>query len=343
MPRTGYVLHPLYYEHQMGQGHPESPARLQAIEEMLFETRFYEELAKLEPRPATTDEIAYIHDRNYIQTIAATSGKTVYLDPDTTASPSTYSAALLAAGGLMTCVDAVMAKKLDNAFAFVRPPGHHAETDRAMGFCIFNNIAIAARYLQKKHQVGKILIVDWDLHHGNGTQHSFYEDPSILFMSAHQYPYYPGSGHFREVGAGKAEGYTINIPFPIRNGDKEYLVTFEKIFRPIAEAFRPEIILVSAGFDIYCQDPLGGMLVTAKGFGLLAASLRRLAEELCGGRLVLTLEGGYSLTGLSTGVREVLRSLSGKLPEIDSHLQGVELPEVAAAARELFRRCWPTL
>lgn len=343
MLKTGYVLHPLYYEHQMGLGHPESPARLQAIEEMLFGNRLYEELIKLEPRPATTEEIAYIHDRNYIQNIAATSGKTVYLDPDTTACPVTYSAALLAAGGLMTCAEAVATGKLDNAFAFVRPPGHHAESDRAMGFCFFNNIAIAARYLQKKHKVGKVLIVDWDLHHGNGTQHSFYDDPSVLFMSTHQYPYYPGSGHFREVGAGKGEGYTINIPFPIRNGDKEYLVTFEKVFRPIAESFHPEIILVSAGFDIYCEDPLGGMLVTAKGFGLLAASLRRLAEELCQGRLVLTLEGGYNLTGLAQGNLEVLRVLSGKLPDIDSQIKGVELPDVSKAARELFRRYWPKL
>ena len=343
MPKTGFVLHPLYLEHEMGMGHPESPDRLRAIDTMLQQEGFADTLSRIEPRDATGDEIAAIHVRNYIQVIAATSGKTVYLDPDTTACPATYSASLLAAGGLLKCGDAVVEGNLENAFAFVRPPGHHAESDRAMGFCIFNNVAIAARYLQKTHGIQKIMIVDWDLHHGNGTQHSFYDDPTVLYLSTHQFPYYPGTGSLREVGVRKGEGYTINIPFRMGMGDLDYLVTFEQVFRPIALAFRPEIILVSAGFDIYAGDPLGGMRVTDQGFGLLAASLRRMAEEICGGRMVLTLEGGYSLEGLAGGVREVLNVLGGSIPDIDALVKDADPPEVVSAAREFFRTYWKDL
>ena len=219
---------------------------------------------------------------------------------------------MLAVGGLLEACRAVMEEKIENGFALIRPPGHHAESGQAMGFCLFNNVAVAAEYLLKKFSLKRILIVDWDLHHGNGTQHSFYNRNDVLYFSTHQYPHYPGTGHWSEVGQGPGEGYTVNVPLSPGKGDSDFRFIFNSILAPIVDEYNPEFILVSAGFDIYEDDPLGGMLISASGFGALAFDLIKMAERHCSGRILFTLEGGYSLQGLRDGVKEVLLQLFGK-------------------------------
>ncbi len=304
-----------YLDHNAGEGHPESPNRLRVIYNLIDGE--FGSLPLIAPRPASEQELALVHDPGYIRTVAGTAGKPhTRLDPDTGLSARSYETARLAAGGLLNAVDALLQtqdselKTPHSIFAFVRPPGHHAEPGRGMGFCIFNNVAIAAAYAKKQYGLRRILIADWDLHHGNGTQRAFYEDPAVLFFSSHQYPYYPGSGSFSEIGSGKGEGFTVNAPFPAGFGDAEYLAVYDRILRPIALEFKPELVLVSAGFDPYFKDPLGGMEVTGEGFGRLAAIIRDIAEQTCGGRVLIALEGGYNPGGLQEGVRSVLRAFT---------------------------------
>jgi acetoin utilization deacetylase AcuC-like enzyme len=309
MTQTGIVRDNRYLEHDMGSYHVENPERLVHIYRALDELDI--PLVKIAPRAATREEITAVHDPEYVDRIAATAGKSArHLDPDTVTSPKSYEVALLAAGGLLAAIDAVMGD-LANAFALVRPPGHHAERNRAMGFCIFNNIAIGARYALSAHGLERILICDWDLHHGNGTQKTFYEDPQVLYFSTHQYPYYPGSGHYTEIGDGAGEGYTVNCPLSPGYGDADYANILRHILRPIALAYRPQLILVSAGFDIYRQDPLGGMAVTEKGFARLIDIIMDVADSVCEGRLVVTLEGGYHLEGQARSVVEVVKRMAG--------------------------------
>lgn len=305
-----------YLDHQPGDFHPESPERLRIIHGLL--DREFKDLPCIAPRLATENELALVHDPFYIQRIADTDGKAfTQLDPDTGCSSRSYQIARLAAGGLLEAIDGMLApsdpalRTPHSAFAFVRPPGHHAERDRAMGFCLFNNVAVAAEYALEKHGVQRVLIVDWDLHHGNGTQHSFYGRRDVLYFSSHQYPHYPGSGGFDEVGSGKGEGFTVNAPFPAGFGDEEYLAVYSRILKPIALEYRPELVLVSAGFDPYVKDPLGGMNVTGNGFGNLATIVREIADATCGGKVLLTLEGGYNPEGLTEGVRSVLQAMTG--------------------------------
>ncbi len=314
MAKIGVVRHPIYREHDMGLYHPESPERLQAIEREINRTSFKDPLIEIEPRPALTKELQRVHSLSYIHQISSTSGKNVRLDPDTSTSPKSYDAALLAAGGVIEAVNKVLEGKVDQAFALVRPPGHHAEDDRAMGFCLFNNVAIAAKHALEDKKLKRILIVDWDLHHGNGTQHSFYSDPRVIYFSTHQYPYYPGTGSLQEIGEGEGEGYTINVPLTTGNGDEEYANIFRQILIPVGQSFSPELILVSAGFDIHKGDPLGGMNVTETGFARLAHLILKLAEETCGGRVVFTLEGGYNVEGEAKAVVQILHTLQGELP-----------------------------
>ena len=317
MKKVGIVKDERYMNHQMGAQHPESPKRLEAIYAMLEEPDMKGIFTEVPVVRAERDALLLVHSADYVDRIASTDGKEyTYLDPDTQTSAGSYEAALLAAGGLCKAVSMVHAGEIDNAFALARPPGHHAEKERAMGFCLFNNVAVGARYAQQYLGMGRILIVDWDLHHGNGTQHSFEEDPSILYFSTHQYPYYPGSGAFRETGRGPGEGFTVNVPLSVGCGDGEYVGIFEKILRPIALDFKPEMILVSAGFDIYEGDPLGGMNVTPTGFAGLTRSIMEIANSCCGGKVVLTLEGGYNVHGQRDSVREVLKALSG-VSEVD--------------------------
>jgi len=264
----------------------------------------------IEPREATHKEIETIHSPSYVKFIASTAGqRSVYLDSDTATSPETYEIAKLAVGGVFNAIDSVIKGEVDNAFAFVRPPGHHAEKDTAAGFCVFNNIAIGAMHAILKYDLKKILIVDWDLHHGNGTQHSFYRDPRILYFSTHQYPYYPGTGSLEEFGQGEGEGYTINVPLREGAGDAAFVKIFRKVLQPVALEFKPELVLLSAGFDTHFQDPLGGMRVTPEGFAAMARILLNIAETCCQGRFVAVLEGGYHVVGLTRSVKAVLEEM----------------------------------
>jgi len=308
--KTGIVKDGRYLQHTAGFSHPESAARLAAIYELLDNPDTSWKYSPIEPREASTDEIAYVHTPRYIDFVASTAGKShVILDPDTMASADTYDVAKLAAGGLIAAIDSVIAGETDNAFAFVRPPGHHAGAGNSAGFCVFNNIAIGAMHARIRHGIKKVLIVDWDLHHGNGTQKTFYTDRQVLYFSAHQYPYYPGTGSWQEIGEGTGLGFTVNVPLNRGAGNGTYVSIFRRILEPIALAYQPELILLSAGFDTYFQDPLGGMRVTPEGFAAMARILLNIADACCGGKLVAVLEGGYHVAGLTSSVRATLREM----------------------------------
>ena len=310
MRKTGIVRDNRYMDHFMGAGHPECPERLEVIYRMLDE-EMKDLFINVPVREAEREELLYVHSSRYIDEIAATEGfESTYLDPDTQTSPGSYKAALLAAGGLCEAVRMVNSGDLDNAFALVRPPGHHAERSRAMGFCLFNNIAIAAMYARNKLGLERVLIADWDVHHGNGTQHSFEGDDSILYFSTHQYPHYPGTGSYGEVGSGKGVGYTVNVPLPTGYGDGDFVSIYNRVLKPVALEYKPDMILVSAGFDIYFRDPLSSMNVTPHGFSGLTRFLMDLADKCCHGKLVITLEGGYHINGQRDSVKAVLEELA---------------------------------
>ncbi|MBH0202704.1 MAG: histone deacetylase [Nitrospira sp.] len=311
MGKTGLVYHPAYLEHDMGSGHPESPGRLRAIMQRLEESGTAARLVRIEPRRAEDEWITQVHTPNYVALLnrqAPTSGR-ISLDPDTSMSPGTLQAAYLAAGGALAAVDAIMAQRVDHVFCAVRPPGHHAEAGRAMGFCFFNNVAIAARYVQKKYGLTRVLIVDWDVHHGNGTQHSFEDDPSILFFSTHQYPHYPGTGRGTERGTGAGEGFTINVPMEAGEGDDDYRAVFQKVLVAAADDFKPEFVVISAGFDAHKEDPLASMGLTESGYAELTEIVAGIAKRHAMGRILSSLEGGYNLTALAASVEAHIKTL----------------------------------
>ena len=331
--KTGIVKDLRYLDHDMGTSHVENPKRLMAIYDMI-DLDFPFPLEIIQPRAADLDEIIWTHTLSHINRIKDTSGKDrVSLDPDTSTSALSYDTALLAVGGLLEACRAVMEGKIQNGFALTRPPGHHAEAAQAMGFCLFNNVAVAADYLLKNFGLERIMIIDWDIHHGNGTQHSFYDRSDVLYFSTHQFPFYPGTGHWGEIGEGQGKGYTVNVPLYGENGDSEFLYIFKNILSPIAAEFKPDFILVSAGFDISTADPLGEMNVSTSGFGALALELMNLAKTHCQDKIQFTLEGGYDLQGLRDGVKQVLLQLSGNAsdpginatcsPQLEKELQSV--------------------
>jgi acetoin utilization deacetylase AcuC-like enzyme len=308
--RTGYHVDEIYLRHRMPEGHPERVARLERLLQLAARPDEFGVRVIPATRRATPEELALVHDRDYVNIIAGAAGRSLMLDPDTYMCPDSYEVACHAAGGVLDLVDRVMAGELDNGFAAVRPPGHHAESDHAMGFCLFNNIAIAAAYALAKHGLKRVLIVDWDVHHGNGTQWTFWEEPRVLFVSLHQYPFYPGTGAADETGGKRAPGLTVNVPLEAGCGDAEYAAVFRHVVRPVATAFAPELVLVSAGFDAHAADPIGDMRVTDAGFDAMAADVLDIARESAGGRCIAVLEGGYDLDALESCTATVLRRMS---------------------------------
>ncbi len=311
MGRVGFVYDPRYLAHEMGPNHPESPERLRAICSQLQSSGTWSRLQQLSPRRAEREWIERIHDSSYIDSLERQSPNEGYasLDPDTSMSPGTLEAAYLATGGALVAVDAIMKGEVDQVFCANRPPGHHAEKERAMGFCFLNTVAIAARYIQQQYGIQRVLIVDWDVHHGNGTQHAFYDDASVMFFSTHQFPYYPGSGSAMEMGEGPGKGFTINVPFAGGEGDDEYQEIFQKVLEPAVDSFRPEFIVISAGFDAHRDDPLASMDLTASGYAELTGILASLAKNYSKGRILACLEGGYHLQALAGSVDQHLQAL----------------------------------
>ena len=301
-----------FADHLTPPGHPERVERFDVMLAVADEFRQNGGEVRA-PRTATEDELARVHDRNYVALVRETAGRAVALDPDTYTSPDSYDVACLAAGAAVSAVEHVIASESGGggsrrAFALVRPPGHHAERSRAMGFCLFNSIAVAAAHARAQG-LARVAIVDYDVHHGNGTQWSFYADPSVLFVSSHQHPYYPGTGAADEIGTGEGRGYTVNLPLAAGATDADYAFIYRSVAWPILRQFKPELILLSAGFDAYEDDPLAGMRMTPSGFERLTASLAEVAEEVCGGRIVAVTEGGYDLDGLGACLRGAIRAL----------------------------------
>ena len=332
MAHTGVVIDPRYLQHDTGAGHPERPERI-AVLLPAVEAAGYTRIAA---RAASGDDLALVHDGAYVEEVAATAHKPWFaFDADTPTSPRSFDTAALASGGFLALLDAVMSGQTQNGFAFVRPPGHHAERHRAMGFCLFNNVAVGAAYLRHRYGLQRVLIVDWDLHHGNGTQHMFEDDPGVLYVSTHQYPYYPGTGAIEEVGRGAGEGYTVDLAFPAGFGDAEYTDAFARVIEPIAHEYAPEFVLISAGFDAHVRDPLGGMQVTEAGFAAMTRSLLGVAHDHAAGRCAAILEGGYDLTAIRQSATVVLQQLQG---EDEARSAAPRAPSRAAALIERIRR-----
>lgn len=341
MNRTALIADRRYLDHYAGRVHPERPERVATM--IAMAERLQRPGLKLyAPREAALCELELCHRDAYIAQVEQTATlERANFDPDTHTSSATWKTATLAAGGVLTAVEAVLAAEAHNGFAIVRPPGHHALANRAMGFCFFNNVAIAAAALIAHHGLNRVLIVDWDVHHGNGTQELFYASPQVLYMSLHQYPFYPGTGLFDEVGTGAGAGYTVNVPLPATFGDDEYLRVFDHLLMPIARQYEPEFILISAGFDCHFRDPLGGMRVTESGFLAMARRLKRLAAECCSGRLVAALEGGYDLKALADSGRAVIEELGRADDEpITPAADGVRVLPIIERARYFHGQFW---
>jgi len=314
---TWFHIDRRYLEHLNPEGHPERAARIEnmlSLEELLVGAGVS---AHASDRRATDEELLRVHTPAHLERVGATAGN-IYtmLDPDTHTSSQSSEIARLAAGALLQIVDTIVAEAPAKGFAAVRPPGHHAETDRAMGFCLYNNVAVAAAHILEHHGLERVLIVDPDVHHGNGTQQIFCRDPRVLFVSLHQFPFYPGTGSVEETGEGDGMGRTLNVPLPGGCTDGDYLDAFERVVLPVAREFDPGFVLMSAGYDAHGRDPLGGMRLTDAGFDAMTAALCALADDHCGGRMAAVLEGGYSVEALKDGVEVTVRRMhSGGVPD----------------------------
>ena len=313
MTRTAITYDRINLLHTL-EGHPENFRRLKQTWELLQADGILSSLLQLPAKPAPMDAVLRVHDAAYIERLQSAAGLGGgHLDYDTYLNAHSYEAALMAAGGLIEVIGAVMSGEADNGFALARPPGHHALSHWGMGFCLLANVAIGARWAQDRCDVDRVLIVDYDVHHGNGTQDIFYADPSVMFFSIHEFPHYPGSGAAMETGEGDGEGTTINVPFPPSVGDDGYLAALRQILAPAAREFEPELILVSAGYDAHWMDPLADMRLSVTGYGRIVQELMGLADELCDGRLAAVLEGGYHLDVLAHSTLTTLRALSGSV------------------------------
>jgi len=307
---TLLIYDEIFLEHDTGYGHPENAKRIAGTVGHLKQCNLWEQLKVAKPRPASLEEITLVHPRSYINTIkqCADSGGG-WLDSDTAVSTASYTAAIHAAGAPLTAIDIIMRGDAKNAFCLIRPPGHHATPARGMGFCLFNNVAIAAKYLQSQYQLKKILIIDWDVHHGNGTQDTFYLNPTVLYFSIHRYPFYPGTGRKEEAGQEKGKGFNINVPLPVDTLPERYLELFRGVIDHAVAQFSPEFMIISAGFDAYKNDPIGGLNLDIEDFRTLTEIVAASAKNHCNGRVVSCLEGGYHLSHLPLCVEAHLKAL----------------------------------
>lgn len=304
-----------YTCHLDGIFHLENPKRLRAIQYMLQDPSLAGKWEAVIPRPASPEELAWVHTPAYIEQVAQTAGKPLSsFDLDTQTTQKSYETARLAAGGVFSLIDAIQNGGATRGFAFVRPPGHHAEPDKAMGFCLFNNVALGARYLKHHYRAGRVMIVDIDVHHGNGIQSAFYDTDEVLYVSMHQFPCYPGSGGLGEVGRGKGEGFTVNIPLAKGHGDRDFAQVIQFLIKPLAREYAPDMILVPCGFDLYRHDCLGGMQGTPEGYALITFLLLETAQEVCNGRIAFIMEGGYSLQGIRQCGLRIMQVLCNTFP-----------------------------
>lgn len=347
MTRTALVYDGLFIEHLKGDmGHPESPRRLSNIYDMLSNRGIAQRCERLPIRSATTEEILLNHMEPHYRRVAATQGRpSASLDPDTWTTPKSFEAALAAVAGGIDLCNAVLDGKVRNGFLLARPPGHHATPSTAMGFCLFNNVAVAAQHLVKKRGLSRVAIVDFDVHHGNGTQDAFYESKSVLYASTHQYPYYPGTGRVGDIGREEGVGHTINVPLPAGRTDADLLHVYRTAVLPVLDEFKPEFLLVSAGYDIHESDPIGGMKVTTRGIGEIARLLIESAERNGGGKVVFFLEGGYHIQALTESVEASIQALLGELEPLPAD----DVPPEEAVAETLLQvrfhqsRYWKSL
>jgi acetoin utilization deacetylase AcuC-like enzyme len=336
---TALIYDPIFLEHLTPRNHPERPQRVEQALKVLEALNWLERdgLLVMRPRDAHEDELAAVHDRRYIHQVQAAAAEvaaqvqeggreTRFFATDTYVSAHSYEAAVKAAGAPLTAIDAIMSGQIDNAYCLVRPPGHHALADEAMGFCLFNNVAVAARYALDRHGLERVMIIDYDVHHGNGIQDIFYSDPRVLYFSLHQAPFYPGSGLSDERGAGAGLGTTINVPLPATTGYEVYEPVFRQVLSPAADRFDPQLILVAAGFDAHWNDPLGQMNLSTAGFARLTGVIIELARDLCNGRLVMVQEGGYSLDVMGAAVATCINWLLGDDAAVDSLGPPPEMP-----------------
>ncbi|MEJ2165712.1 MAG: histone deacetylase [Desulfobacterales bacterium] len=329
--------------------HLENAKRIQAVQSVLQHPTLAEKWQAVEPRPAAIEELAWVHTAGHIERVAATAGKPLsVLDPDTQTTEHSYEVALLAVGAVFNLLDAVCSGSGKRGFACIRPPGHHAEPDRAMGFCLFNNAALGARYLQRRCDVERVMIVDIDAHHGNGTQAAFYDSDDVLYVSMHRFPGFPGTGNFGEIGCGRGEGFTVNVPLGCGHGDRDFIEIIHYLVHPLARHFKPGMMLVSCGFDLYLHDRLGGMRATPEAYALMGALLVEIAEQVCGGRIIFIMEGGYSIKGIQACGLYLLQELCSLSPVRRDKLNQIttnprpKLPALKKAI-QIQQRYWPTL
>lgn len=339
---TGVVTSDKLKGHDTGKGHPESPARLDAVARAIEAPGLSDKLVRLKPRRASVEEILLVHwERLYEEVLATAGQERAHLDSDTVTSADSSDLAHLAVGTVLVGVDQVLTGKVDNVFAFPRPPGHHAKPDKAMGFCIFNNVAIAARYAQQEHKLKRVLIIDFDVHHGNGTQKAFYTSPEVLYISIHQSPHFPGTGSVTEMGKDEGEGFTVNIPMTAGSDAGDYVQMFREVIEPVGREFAPELVLVSAGFDAHADDPLGSMQVSSEGFGAITRNILDISDATCQGRSVFALEGGYHLGALEQSTAAVLDVMSGgAAPEVQPSAKQNALIE---QIRKVHGESWKSL
>lgn len=316
---TLYVTHPRYVEHDLPE-HPEHAGRIRAVWARLEKDGLLPRLQMLEAKPASKEAILAVHTPEYLELLEEISAQndTVRLDADTYLTPTSYEIAQLSAGGVIQAVEAVVKGEADNAIAVVRPPGHHAIGEQGMGFCLLSNVAIAARYAHQVLGLARVLVVDYDVHHGNGTEAVLYDDPSVFFISTHQAPLYPGTGAIEDTGEGEGKGFTLNIPLPSGHGDATFTKIFEEIIWKAAERYQPQLIIVSAGFDAHWADPLAGTNLTLAGFDRINSELVKMADQLCGGKIVFAMEGGYNLEVMAAGWANIARMLLGDAQPIDT-------------------------